>query len=59
MVGFVYLLLAYLRVTSLLIFYFLFFMSPSSYSFASFKQEIKKYEMLIWLINESVLVILQ
>src|SRR6266516_2547747 len=37
MVGFVYLLLAYLYATSLLIFYF-FPMSPSSYPFASFKQ---------------------
>ena len=50
MVGFVYLLLAYSHATSLLIFYF-FPMSPSSYPFASFKQEIKKYEMSIWNVN--------
>src|SRR6266496_2265761 len=41
MVGFVYLLLAYLHATSLLIFYF-FSISPSSCPVASFSQEIKK-----------------
>ena len=44
MVGFVYLLLAYLHAISLLIFFF-FPLSPSSCPFISFKQEIKKYEM--------------
>ncbi len=46
MVGFVNLLLAYLHTISLLIFY-IFFISPSSYLFASFKQEIKKYEIFL------------